>query len=444
MAGERRTGRLAVLPAVALAALFAAGLAHLFQLRFGAGDVYPPYSSLRADPLGAKAFHDSLVEAGLPVRRSYRPVPGSPGTGTTMLLLGVSQTQVARTPRALADALEAAATAGARVVFCLRAAPPPPRRGTSEAGEPPASEGGGEEAEEASPGREEPAPRTNPPDSLPEPWSAAARPVSLGERWGFSLETAPLSGLATGAIQAVRAPGVDGLPGELPWHSALSLGNLGEGWRVLYAVEGRPVVAERTLGAGTLVLASDAYLVSNEALWRERHPALLAWLVGAGTSVIFDEAHLGVAEAPGVAALARRLGLQGALPALLALFLLFAWKRASPLGGAAAPTPGAPGPSGGAAGGDGAERDAAAGLENLLRRSVPPGQLLAACVREWERVGAPRGPAGEPVRRRFRDTLAAAAGQNPVETYRRLCRALTRRRGFDPEATTPPPSRGHR
>ena len=32
---------------VLLALLFSAGLMHLFNLRFEAGDVYPPYSSLR-------------------------------------------------------------------------------------------------------------------------------------------------------------------------------------------------------------------------------------------------------------------------------------------------------------------------------------------------------------------------------------------------------------
>ena len=33
---------------------------HLFQLRFEQGDIYPAYSSLRADPLGTKVFYESL------------------------------------------------------------------------------------------------------------------------------------------------------------------------------------------------------------------------------------------------------------------------------------------------------------------------------------------------------------------------------------------------
>ena len=42
------------------ATLFVLGVIYLFLLRFEAGDVYPPYSSLRADPLGTMAWYESL------------------------------------------------------------------------------------------------------------------------------------------------------------------------------------------------------------------------------------------------------------------------------------------------------------------------------------------------------------------------------------------------
>jgi hypothetical protein len=54
---------------------FAYGIVHLFALRFQEGDVYPPYSSLRADPLGTKGFHDALDELPqLDVQRNYRAI----------------------------------------------------------------------------------------------------------------------------------------------------------------------------------------------------------------------------------------------------------------------------------------------------------------------------------------------------------------------------------
>ena len=56
-----------------LAAGFVYGVIHLFALRFEAGDVYPEYSSLRADPLGLKGFYDALDE--LPHMQTF--VPGN-------------------------------------------------------------------------------------------------------------------------------------------------------------------------------------------------------------------------------------------------------------------------------------------------------------------------------------------------------------------------------
>ena len=47
-----------------LAVLLGAGLYEVFRLRFEAGDVYPEYSTLRADPLGAKACFKILEEYG--------------------------------------------------------------------------------------------------------------------------------------------------------------------------------------------------------------------------------------------------------------------------------------------------------------------------------------------------------------------------------------------
>ncbi|MDA0812249.1 MAG: hypothetical protein O3C21_07690, partial [Verrucomicrobia bacterium] len=47
-----------------LAALLIAGVYEVFRLRFQAGDIFPEYSTLRADPLGAKAAFDTIEELG--------------------------------------------------------------------------------------------------------------------------------------------------------------------------------------------------------------------------------------------------------------------------------------------------------------------------------------------------------------------------------------------
>ena len=71
-------------------AAFAVGVTRLFLLRFGVGDVYPPYSSLRSDPLGAMAFYESLEKLrGFRVRRDFSSANRLPEEkDTTYLQLG--------------------------------------------------------------------------------------------------------------------------------------------------------------------------------------------------------------------------------------------------------------------------------------------------------------------------------------------------------------------
>src|SRR5689334_25449455 len=57
---------------VACMALFVFGVVELFELRFQAGDVYQPYSSLRSDPLGTMALYESIDKLpNVEVRRDF-------------------------------------------------------------------------------------------------------------------------------------------------------------------------------------------------------------------------------------------------------------------------------------------------------------------------------------------------------------------------------------
>ena len=69
-----------------LGAGFLYGLWKLYELRFTAGDIYPRYSSLRADPMGAKAFYESLTRiAGISINRNYREITHLPKGNATVL-----------------------------------------------------------------------------------------------------------------------------------------------------------------------------------------------------------------------------------------------------------------------------------------------------------------------------------------------------------------------
>ncbi|MFC1462984.1 hypothetical protein ACFLQU_05185, partial [Verrucomicrobiota bacterium] len=85
-----QSNRKTVVLLMAVALLFACGIGRLFVLRYKSGDIYPVYSSLRADPLGTKAFYESLARCRqVKVTRNYEDIRKlDPGPDTTVLWLG--------------------------------------------------------------------------------------------------------------------------------------------------------------------------------------------------------------------------------------------------------------------------------------------------------------------------------------------------------------------
>jgi hypothetical protein len=177
------------------------------------------------------------------------------------------------------------------------------------------------------------------------------------------------------------------------------------------------------------VLCADSYFFSNEALWAERHPQLLVWLMGAMTNIVFDEAHFGINKQPGVAGLIRRYRFQWFFAALALLAILFVWKNAVYF------VP----PSQDSADADGqvnSEKDANQGLVALLRRNIAVNEILAVCVREWTR--SVQG------NRRIRPAIVANVKKmiameirsskkptDPVAGYQKICRIVSEDRGND-------------
>src|SRR5580693_2242729 len=111
---------LVALFALALAG-FVFGLIHLFQLRFSAGDIYPPYSSLRTDPLGVKMLYESLDRLpGLSVGRFFQPASKLSGSKERVLfIVGVSKYAIDSMPPSDYHALENFMFGGGRVVLSL-------------------------------------------------------------------------------------------------------------------------------------------------------------------------------------------------------------------------------------------------------------------------------------------------------------------------------------
>jgi len=106
---------------VALAAVFTYGLIHAFSVRFATGTVYPPYSSLRSSPDGAKLLYDSLSRTtGVTVSRNFYPLEYLDETHATVLMLAIDAGQFAADPKAYLEDVEHLANRGNRVVAALR------------------------------------------------------------------------------------------------------------------------------------------------------------------------------------------------------------------------------------------------------------------------------------------------------------------------------------
>src|ERR1043166_2568773 len=114
-------GRASIVAFVLCAIVFAAGLFQLLKLRFESGDVYPPYSSLRADPLGTRALYESLelTHDVKPVRNFmlFEKIPAT--ARQAVLIMGVPPDDLELTPAREWQEIETLANAGTRVVITL-------------------------------------------------------------------------------------------------------------------------------------------------------------------------------------------------------------------------------------------------------------------------------------------------------------------------------------
>lgn len=252
--------------------------------------------------------------------------------------------------------------------------------------------------------------------------------ISLEERWGAGIAYTALAPDGEGGytpLTAKRAIEDATLPESLPWHSAMYFKNVSDAWRTIYTADERPVVIERDLGTGTIVLISDSFPFSNEALRKSRYPGLLAWVVGDKRRVIFDETHLGIQEGSGVMVLARQYRMHGLFIGLVLLALLYVWKSASPL----APRYQARGEGDAVVQTQG--RDAVSGLANLLKRSIPASEVLNVCMTEWRQAFG-RSPRNA-TKLKTAETIVARtsngplAGAETVEAYRNISTVLSKR-----------------
>lgn len=395
---------------LALVALFLAGVGRLCMLRFRSGDVYPQLSSLRGDPLGVKALHDAIEETGdLEVHRNYRPLYRLQSRPTgTLFYLGAEMD--GRTEDW--DDLWQLAAAGNRVViaFAPVISAPSSKPTPVEAKKSPTPD------ESKKPTEKKKAKKSTKeePDEAPFvvkwiSWEDALKRVGVKMHSEKQWERQELKAhAAAGGI-------ADSLETEISWHSIAWLETSGTNHKALYVCSEKSVITEVAVGKGSLVLATDSYFLTNEALRKERAPKLLSALISTNREIVFDEYHLHSIEQSGVSTLILQYRLEGVFVVFAFLAGLYVWKNASPLIPRADES----------AGGSGADetvtgRDATEGFVNLLRRSIPPARVISVCVDEWNNAfGHRRGNTPQP---------EPESGADPVNQFSELAKKLSNKR----------------
>jgi hypothetical protein len=376
---------------VLLITFLLAGVVHLFNLRFQTGDMYPPYSSLRSDPLGSRAFFDSLAKFNeFSVRRNFSWLHSQKaGADDVWFYLGVGVPGNDRVPQRISRDLDRLTESGGRLVISYL----PVHKKNEKSPDDEKQDGGPDQpvspTDSQSPNQDRTREKEPPAsdadelkDAVPEKRASEDKWVSIKEHWGFGFsyhENPPVKtkDQESFALEAISLR--PDLPAAISWHTDLYFELFDDRWQTLYAVDDKPVMIERKMGTGTLVLCADSYFISNEALRSERHPKLLAWLLGRHSKIIFDESHFGIYKHPGVAGLLRNFGFHWFFGALALLALLFVWKsaisfvpprRQDILSEAEIVS----------------EKDSTQGLIALLRRNISGRRILQVCGQQWEQT----------------------------------------------------------
>jgi hypothetical protein len=317
--------------AVALAAVFLGGLVALFNADFAGGEVYPEYSTLRADPNGAKLLFESLARLpGLTVTRNFMPVQNLAANAATVVLLGLHELDPAD--------LEKLAGRGNRVVAALR-----------------------------------------------EDWRPESKESDeIFKQWQVRIE-----------VDTEKD------------HAYPLYFSKADGWTPMERAGEKLVAIERAFGHGTVALLASSGDFSNESVAAsDRLPQVTAAL-GANSRIVFDESHLGIAEAGSVVGLARRFRMMGLAAGLAIVAALFIWRNASSF-----PNVGQTSRPVALAG-----RTSASGLLTLLHKHVPTRQLTAACWQEWL-AGRRREFSSERVQRA--EAIARDMADRPLEAAREI------------------------
>jgi hypothetical protein len=425
--------------AIAIVIAFGFGMVRLWMLRFEAGDIYTPYSSLRSDPLGTRVLYESLEQLpGAAVRRNYKSLRKlTRSDGDTLFFLGIdsstmpgeldmSTSQPADIENSSARAIYDFATSGGRVVISFT-----PSAGIGSIGF--LKELFGDEDKDEPDTQPDTQPKTKPAEEQVEDLEGLQEDVPAFEppEIVMSLSLGVEDVDSWSQLHDMPAEGSDEISSnwpDVPWHGSIYFDEFSVGWKVIYRRNNKPVIIERALGSGSIVICADTYFLSNEAMVSEttRNVQLLAWLAS-NKNIVFDETHLGIANSEGVVSMARQHGLTNLFFVLLLLAALYIWRSSVSF------IPRDPEHAERFGGREISGKSSAVGLHNLLRRCIPVSNILNECLKHWSASAATKRPKQRDDQQKIRAVISAENNlpkkqKDPVKAYTTICRILAERK----------------
>ena len=400
--------------AVVCVLLFAAGMGWLFWLRFDAGNLYPPYSSLRSDPLGTQVLYESLMQIRVDgVQRNFRALDQIHLADThTLLMCGLYGDESRFRGKSWEHILDEVSTHGGRLVLMFRSSSHRSQAKDDEV-EP---ECDADEPESDSPkGPKDGNVTQEVPENLDIDISSW---LGVFAKLGVSLETHSEKPETDIAVRTAHAPAF--LPEVIPWRTQRYFDLNDPQWQTLYRWQDHPVLVTRPWGAGQVMMATDSYLFSNEALRNDRFSQLLTWVIGPSRTVIMDESHLGLMKQPGIASLLRKYRLQGVVAAVGVVLILLIWRQSivfvvrpvNPDAGNKEMETGV---------------DTSEGVMGLMQQHIASKQLLSVCFNAWNgSAAASRVP--DDVMGKIQQVLAGynekPHSKKLITAYRDICELL--------------------
>ncbi|MCI5150560.1 MAG: DUF4350 domain-containing protein, partial [Candidatus Electrothrix sp. MAN1_4] len=360
----------------------------LFALRLENGDFLPAYSSLRKDPMGTAVLYESLLRSGVKVQRNHDPLSRAVlNSNETLLVIGHNRTfsgmfRAETEQQALTSFVEK----GGRLVitsteaYSLDTGDKEGEESDDTDCEPDdqesAEETKTEQIEQDEGNKKDEQPEEQPEevdvDDDPPAWAVQTRSLLDREKKKEDQKASIATGILGDKKLGLAWPNkvVFKKPDEIP----------DEQWQVLLRLENEPVLIQRRLGQGSIVLATSSFFLSNEAMLRDRQVPLLAWLTGNPSRLIFDEFHHGLRSRESIAGMIRSHNLHGGIIILIVLALLFVWKNSSSL----LPRSKSQEKSLEKPAHQRIGRDQFEGMVNTLRLH-PPKNLVVTALQQWEK-----------------------------------------------------------